>query len=114
MSKPSDKYNVFKPEFELHSSILKDFLLNFKDKTMENDIIHGKNKYMSLIQKISNHQSKVLEIHLDDLESFVEKDYVVYECLIKNTKRYIKILYDVVDTIMPKRSVELKDEVSFN
>ena len=111
MSKPVDNYKVFKPEYDLHSSNLKDFLLNFKDKSIDNDIIHGKNKYMSQLQKISNLQSKVLNIHLDDLESFVEKDFAVYESLIKNTKRYIKILYEVVDSIMPKRSIDLKDEV---
>ncbi len=111
MMKQIDNYKVFKPDFELHASILKDFLLNFKDHSMENDQIHGKNKYMAQLQKIANFQSKVLEIHLNDLEVFLEKDFALYKSLMRNTKRYLKILYEVVDTIMPKRSVELKDNV---
>lgn len=114
MSKAIENYKIFKPDYELHGTILKDFLLNFKDPNIQNDLIHGKNKYMVQLQKIANHQSKILEIHLNDIETFVEKDFVVYHSLLRNTKRYIRILYEVVDTIMPKRSVELKDNVEFN
>ena len=111
MSKPTENYKVLKPEFDLHASILKDFLLNYEDFSMESDRIHAKHKYMAQLQKISNLQSKILEISLNDVESFVEKDQGVYLNLLKSTKRYLKILYEVVDTIMPKRSIELKEEV---
>ena len=112
MSKPIENYNTFKPDFDTHSSILRDFLQNYSDKTIEKDKIHDKHKYMINLQKISNRQSKVLEIHFDDLESFLEKEFIIYQYLQRNTKRYLKILYEIVDSIMPKRSLELKEDVT--
>jgi DNA replicative helicase MCM subunit Mcm2 (Cdc46/Mcm family) len=111
MQKTSESYKLFKPDFDFHLTILKDFLLNYKDYSQEDDKIHGKHKYMAQLQRIANNQAKSLEIHLNDLETFVEKDFAVYQGVLKCTKRYMKLLYDVVDTIMPKRSVESKDDV---
>lgn len=113
MQKRAETYKVYKPEFELHSTLLKDFLLNFQDYSMDNDIIHGRKKYMVALQKIANKQTRILEIHLDDIETFCEKDVSLYKEVVKTTKRYIKILQDVVDTIIPKRSIELKDDVNY-
>ena len=58
-------------------------------------------------QKITNGQSKVLEIHREDLEEFFnnENDSELIHNIFKNTKRYIGLFSEAADNIMPERHV---------
>jgi hypothetical protein len=105
--------HTYKPEYELEKSKLKDFFLGFIDKTIEKaDSIHGKYKYMIELQKISNKSSKKLEVLFEDLEHSLSKsnDQALFEKIQTNTKRYITLLYEVIDSIMPTKTSVTKDD----
>ena len=103
-----ENYLSYRPDFELEKQKIKDFLLTYVDKALkEEDRIHGKNKYMIDLQKIANKKSKILMIHKEDI------DNSVYKSIITNTKRYLKILYDITEDIMPTRTTQSNSEVIF-
>jgi DNA replicative helicase MCM subunit Mcm2 (Cdc46/Mcm family) len=93
---------------------MKDFLLNYVDKNLkEEDRIHGKFKYIIELQKIANKKSKLLTIHCEDIDDFFSKDNKIYKSIISNTKRYLKIFYDIAEEIMPTRTSQINSEVIF-
>jgi DNA replicative helicase MCM subunit Mcm2 (Cdc46/Mcm family) len=103
-------YLNFQPDFDLEKTKILEFLKNFTDNSRE-EKIHGRRKYMNELQKISNKQGKVLTIFKEDLEEYFHKDYNLYKSIITNTKRYLKILYEIVDDIMPTRSIQIMGDV---
>ena len=109
-----ENYLSYRPDFELEKQKIKDFLLTYVDKALkEEDRIHGKNKYMIDLQKIANKKSKILMIHKEDIDDYFSKDNSVYKSIITNTKRYLKILYDITEDIMPTRTTQSTSEVIF-
>jgi hypothetical protein len=95
----------YKLDFELEKSRIKDFLINFTDKTIkEEDRIHGRIKYLIELQKIANKKQKILTINTEDLEDYFFKDEDFYKMILTNIKRYMKIFYDVTAEIMPSRT----------
>ena len=111
-----ETYLSFRPQFENEKSRMKDFLERFEDKTINEknkDKINGKLKYKIELQKIANKKSKVLEIHLDDMEDFfqIKDDVTLNNNILTNTKRYLKIFYEIVDSMMPLKDIQIKDDV---
>jgi len=47
-----------------------DFIAHFEDKSLPTDSIHGKLKYMSMLQKVANREQRVIEIHTEDVDEF--------------------------------------------
>ena len=47
-----------------------DFLSHFEDKSLPADQIHGKLKYMSMLQKVVNREARVIEIHTEDVDEY--------------------------------------------
>ncbi len=37
---------------------------------MPADPVHGKLKYMSLLQKVSNREARIIEIHTEDVDEY--------------------------------------------
>lgn len=105
------EYNISKLDLELHKAKLTEFITTYIDKNIRtDDNIHGKNKYMIELQKIANQTLKVIEIHIEDLEHHFSNDSGFFELLRSNTKRYINILYDVIDKVMPRKTVKSLEE----
>ena len=65
-----------------------------------------------LKQKIANKESKVLEIDIDDLQSFfsTSRDSHLKHRVIINTARYIDLFGSVCDENMPKPSVNFREQ----
>lgn len=98
-------------DFELDKSRIKDFLTNFTDKSIkEEDRIHGRHKYMIELQKISNKKQKILTISVEDLEEYFSKEEDLFNIIITNTKRYLKIFYEATSEIMPNRTIQVSLE----
>ena len=104
-------YNLYKPDFELQKSKLNEFFTQFTDKNIRHeDNIHGKKKYMIELQKIANQAIKTLEVHIEDLEYYLSSDPALFESIKSNTKRYLNFLYDIVDKILPRKTVKSSDD----
>ena len=58
---------------------------------MKEDPIHGKLKYMTMLQKVANRLTNTIEIELEDLKEFFDqaKDSGFIERVEINTYRYI-------------------------
>lgn len=103
--------DVNKRDFELDKAKLSEFITTFSDRTIRvEDDIHGKKKYMIELQKIANQTLKVLEIHIEDLDHYFSNDNLFFDLIKSNTKRYINLFYEVIDKVMPKRTVKNSDE----
>ncbi len=53
-----------------------------------------------------------MEISVEDIEESLrkEEDKVILEGVKTNVKRYVEIFYGIVDSIMPKRSLNINPE----
>lgn len=65
--------------------------------------------YLSRLQDIANRSTTLLEVYLEDLESFLVENLAshVYNSILSNTKRYQKLMQEAVDTIIPQPSQHL-------
>ena len=107
-----DFYKTFQPDFDSQISKIKSFLQDFKSNLEETDKKYGKKKYMIQLQKISNREQTILEIHTEDLKEYLSKDnkasdLALLDAILNNTKRYVNLFSDVVDEIMPNPSKQL-------
>ncbi|KAJ5105572.1 hypothetical protein NUU61_002919 [Penicillium alfredii] len=75
-------------------------------------------KYMQVLQDIANREKADLVIELDDLSVFEKdlpegEDLRLVESIEKNTKRYIDVVSQAVDSVMPKetKDITFKDDV---
>ena len=104
-------YNLYKPEFEVQKSKLTEFITTFIDKSIvTEDDLHEKKKYMIELQKIANQTSKLLEIHLEDLEYYFSNEAWFFDLIKTNTKRYVNFLYEIIDKVMPRRTLKISSE----
>jgi DNA replication licensing factor MCM7 len=55
---------------------------------------------------------KVIEVLFEDLEYFFsrESDMELFEQILKNTSRYVKLFSEAVDKIMPEKQIRLIDD----
>ena len=62
-------------------------------------------------QKIANLKLNRLDIEIEDIEETFrkEEEKVIVVGFRKNVKHYIDILYNVVDSILPKRNINPED-----
>mmetsp|Transcript_16126 Transcript_16126/g.11370 ORF Transcript_16126/g.11370 Transcript_16126/m.11370 type:complete len:100 (-) Transcript_16126:2061-2360(-) len=79
---------------------------------MTEDALHGKLKYMSMLQKVSNKQCKTIEITLEDIQDHFNnnRDAGFLERVKCNTDRYIKLFCMVIDKEMPVPSINFREE----
>lgn len=104
-------YEVYKPDYELDKSKLTDFLTTFVDRGIKSeDPTHGKKKYMIELQNIANQSSQLLKIEVEDLDLFFQNDAPFFNSIKTNTKRFLNLFYEVVDKVMPKRTVKNNEE----
>ncbi|KAJ5529696.1 hypothetical protein N7527_003089 [Penicillium freii] len=75
-------------------------------------------KYMQILQDIANRDTSNILIELDDLSVFEKsmpegQDLKLVESIEKNTKRYIDVISQAVDDVMPRetKDVTFKDDV---
>ncbi|KAJ5502385.1 Nucleic acid-binding OB-fold [Penicillium fimorum] len=75
-------------------------------------------KYMQILQDIANRDKSNILIELDDLSIFEKsmpegEDLKLVESIEKNTKRYIDVISQAVDEVMPRetKDVTFKDDV---
>ncbi|KAJ5604775.1 hypothetical protein N7510_009929 [Penicillium lagena] len=76
-------------------------------------------KYMQVLQDVANRDQSSILIELDDLSVFEkalpdeQQDLKLVDSIQKNTKRYIDVLSQAVDEVMPKetKDVTFKDDV---
>ncbi|KAB8233328.1 DNA replication licensing factor MCM7 [Aspergillus alliaceus] len=75
-------------------------------------------KYMQILQEIADRERTNILIELDDLATFEkslpeETDLKLVESVLKNTKRYVDVLSQAADAVMPKETKEItfKDDV---
>ncbi|KAJ5666979.1 DNA replication licensing factor MCM7 [Penicillium macrosclerotiorum] len=76
-------------------------------------------KYMQILQDIANRDATNIVIELDDLEIFEkalpeeQQNLKLVDSIQKNTKRYIEVFSQAVDTVMPKETKDFtfKDDV---
>lgn len=82
-------------------------MTGFQDPAATPDPIHGKMKYMAMLQKIANRQEKLIDIQLSDLHEFFSssRDVNFVERIRANTSRYISEFSKVIDDKIPPPSV---------
>jgi|APDOM4702015159_1054818.scaffolds.fasta_scaffold323131_1 hypothetical protein len=103
--------DINRRDFELDKAKLTEFITTYTDKSIRSeDNIHGKKKYMIELQKIANQTLKVLEIHIEDLDHHFSNDSFFFDLLKSNTKRYVNLLYEVIDKVMPRRTTKNLEE----
>lgn len=103
------KAQVFDPKYDEQKGKMLEFLSQFEDQYIPEDPVHGRKKYLIQLQRIPNGQSNIIEIHLEDLEEFFhsESEEVLLDHIKRNTLRYVSLLSDAADALMPERNVPL-------
>lgn len=63
-------------------------------------------------QKIANEHSKLFEVHIEDMEETLrkEEDREILERVKTNVKRYVEMIYEIVEKNMPVRNIEINPE----
>ena len=53
-------------------------------------------KYMDILQKVANKETKIIEVETEDLESYFqnEEQMQLKDGILKNTKTYLNLFYD--------------------
>lgn len=54
--------NLYLPDYDAERRKISEFLTGFQDPSATPDPIHGKLKYMAMLQKIANRQEKLVNI----------------------------------------------------
>ena len=98
---------LYLPDYDAERRKISDFLTGFQDPSATPDPIHGKMKYMAMLQKIANRQEKLINISLSDLHEFFSssRDVLFVERIRANTSRYISEFSKVIDDKIPPPSI---------
>mmetsp|Transcript_40568 Transcript_40568/g.53213 ORF Transcript_40568/g.53213 Transcript_40568/m.53213 type:complete len:192 (+) Transcript_40568:155-730(+) len=77
---------------------------------MQADPVHEKKKYMSMLQQVSNRERKLVEIELDDIKDHfsANRDHAFVERITRNANTYVKILNEVIDSLIPEPSFNFR------
>ena len=62
------------------------------------------------MQKVANKESNSIEVLIEDLSHHFSNNPELIERIKRNTKRYITILYQIIDELMPERTTEKRDD----
>ncbi|XP_031486970.1 DNA replication licensing factor MCM7 [Nymphaea colorata] len=85
------------PDYKGDKEFCKEFLRNFVDA-------NGERKYMNILQDVANRTLRVIEIELDDLDTFKDSEELLQRVR-TNTRRYIIIFAEAVDELLPEPTV---------
>ena len=82
--------DIYLPDYEGEATKCQDFITTFQDPTItraNEDPIHGKLKYMIMLQHVANRTNMVIEIELEDIREFFDsaKDHGFVERVRTNT-----------------------------
>ena len=107
-----ESYTVFDPKYDVEKRKLESFLKEFNANTDETDKKYSKKRYMIQMQKIANREISILEILIEDLESYFssqnkQDDLLLLDSILNNTKTYVNLFKDAVDDLMPNPSKQL-------
>ena len=69
--------------------------------------------YLSRLQDIANRSTTLLEVYLEDLETFLVENLAsnLFNSILSNTKRYQKLMQEAIDTLLPQPSQHLVSTV---
>lgn len=108
------------PEYEECQHKITDFLSHFKQEQVQDgqqnqDISMSdagdepflKSKYMDILQKISNRESNVINVDLNDLYEFDPSDTQLLHNIESNAKRFVELFSQCADALMPPPTVEI-------
>ncbi|KAF5194359.1 Dna replication licensing factor mcm7 [Thalictrum thalictroides] len=90
-------------EFDADRVLAKDFLNNFADA-------NGEAKYLNILQDVSNHKIRSIQIELEDLFNYKDLDEDFLKRVTENTRRYIGIFAEAIDEIMPEPTEAFPDD----
>ncbi|PIA61116.1 hypothetical protein AQUCO_00300559v1 [Aquilegia coerulea] len=90
-------------DFAAERDLAKDFLNNFADA-------NGEAKYLNILQDVSNHKIRSIQIELEDLFNHKDLDEDFLKRVMENTRRYIGIFSDAIDEIMPESTEAFPDD----
>ncbi|KAF3784018.1 DNA replication licensing factor [Nymphaea thermarum] len=85
------------PDYKGDKEFCKEFLSNFVDA-------NGERKYMNILQDVANRTLRVIEIELDDLDTFKDSEELLQRVR-TNTRRYVTIFAEAVDELLPEPTV---------
>jgi len=104
--------NIYQPDYELEKKRCQEFISGYDDPRMEADPVHDKKKYMRILQQVANRELRLVEIELDDIKDYfsANRDHGFVERVSRNAGTYIKLLQEVIDALMPKPSMNFRDD----
>jgi uncharacterized glyoxalase superfamily protein PhnB len=90
------------PDYDGETNKCQEFIRTFQDPSItrkNEDPVHGKLKYMTKLQSVSNRKSETIEIELEDIKEFFDsaKDAGFVERVRLNTHRYVQLFCSVID-----------------
>lgn len=86
--------NITGSTYSVQKEELKEFINDFKDE-------EGNEKYRNLIDEIIQGKSNTLNIEVDDIDKYNFRTQLKFD-IVNNTLRYIKILNEIVDEMIPE------------
>ncbi|KAF4690584.1 Mcm2-7 hexameric complex component [Perkinsus olseni] len=89
-------------KYGLHRQAIRDFLEQYQDKSL-NDDIWGTKKYMTQLQRVVDGLSDRVDISLDDLQQSTMEEGLL-ESIIRNTQRYHLFFVEECHAVMPQPS----------
>ena len=109
-------YTKFDPDYDITKRKFESFLKEFKSNEGENDKRYGDKKYMILMEKVANREISIINILMEDLESYFgstiykQEDLELLDGIKNNTKTYINLFKEAVDNLMPNSSKQVPIE----
>ncbi|GKV06692.1 hypothetical protein SLEP1_g18550 [Rubroshorea leprosula] len=80
-------------DFDANKVLAKEFLSNFTD------------------QEVANCKIRAIQIDLEDLDNYKDKDEEFFRWITENTRRYIGIFASVVDELLPAPTEDIPDDI---
>ncbi|OMJ92967.1 hypothetical protein SteCoe_4188 [Stentor coeruleus] len=102
-----------KLNFDEEKAALVRFFQEFTTSDDYSDPIYGRNYYLSQLQQISDRTKQVLDVYIEDLESFLvaNDESRLFSNIQTNTKRYQKLMMEAADTLLPQAQKEYLNTV---
>ncbi|GLT86894.1 hypothetical protein SLE2022_050040 [Rubroshorea leprosula] len=91
-------------DFDANKVLAKEFLSNFTD-------VNGEPKYMNILQEVANYKIRAIQIDLEDLDNYKDKDEEFFRRITENTRRYIGIFASAVDELLPAPAEDIPDDI---
>ncbi|KAJ8087923.1 DNA replication licensing factor MCM7 [Marasmius tenuissimus] len=113
-------------DYENEKEIIKDFLNKFRSTEKDlnttfsnihiNDEQDGQDqeqlplKYMDQLQQIANRDQQMLVVDLEDIHSYEQTVAELVDRIRQNTRRYVTLFSDVIDTLMPAPTKDITEQ----